>query len=90
MLQRKPIPPELVPRTPLCSWEMSWRRVKMGEFTLQSQKSPQVCKNDSISAFYWQKEEEATARSLSLGKAIWETRPFLVQKSSVLNHVFPS
>ena len=90
MLQRKPIPPELVPRTPLCSWEMSWRRVKMGEVTLQSQKSPQVCKNDSISAFFWQKEEEATARSLSLGKAIWETRPFLVQKSSVLNHVFPS
>ena len=90
MLQRKPIPPELVPRTPLCSWEMSWRRVKMGEFTLQSQKSPQVCKNDSISAFFWQKEEEATARSLSMGKAIWETRPFLVQKSSVLNHVVPS
>lgn len=91
MSQRKPIPAELVLRMPLCSWEMIWRRVKTGEFTLQAQKSPQVCKNDSISAFFWQKEEEATARSLSLGKAVWKTRPFSVQKSpSVLNHVFPS
>lgn len=59
--------------------------------TSVSKTSPSLCKNDSISAFFWQKEEESTARSLSLGKAIWKTRPFLVQKSpSVLNHVFPS